>query len=134
MAEELLSLEIATPSGLALQTECESLAAPSSEGEFGVFPGHRPLLATLRAGVVRYVVGGKDLRAAVGPGFVEAGPHKVLLLTDTFALPEDVDVESVRGELSAMAQQANTEALNTIKNRFDEAMGEVKAATDKASS
>ena len=101
MAEELLSLEIATPSGLALQTECESLAAPSSEGEFGVFPGHRPLLATLRAGVVRYVVGGKDLRAAVGPGFVEAGPHKVLLLTDTFALPEDVDVESVRGELSA---------------------------------
>ncbi|HJL18556.1 MAG TPA: ATP synthase F1 subunit epsilon [Sandaracinaceae bacterium LLY-WYZ-13_1] len=100
MAEELLSLEIATPVGLALQTECESIAAPSVEGEFGVFPGHLPLLAALRAGVVKYVVGGKNLLCAVGPGFVEAGPEKVLLLTDSFALPEDVDASAVRGELA----------------------------------
>ncbi|MCZ7679957.1 MAG: hypothetical protein M5U28_14820 [Sandaracinaceae bacterium] len=70
---ELLSLEIATPVGLALSTECESIAAPSVEGEFGVFAGHLPLLAALRAGVIKYRVDGKDLLAAVGPGFVEAG-------------------------------------------------------------
>jgi len=46
-------------------------------------------------------------------------------------------VEKVMGdmrELAEMAQQANTEAFNIIKSRFDEAMGEVKAASDKAGS
>jgi F-type H+-transporting ATPase subunit epsilon len=96
---EVLSLEIATPVGLALSTECESIAAPSVEGEFGVFPGHLPLLAALRAGVLKYRVGGKDLLAAVGPGFVEAGPSKVLLLTDSFVRPEDVDAAKVHEDL-----------------------------------
>jgi F-type H+-transporting ATPase subunit epsilon len=97
---ELLSLEIATPVGLVLQTECESIASPSVDGEFGVFPGHLPLLAALRSGVIRYVADGKDHLAAVGPGFVEAGPERVLLLTDSFALPEDIDADEVRAELA----------------------------------
>ena len=97
---ELLSLEIATPVGLALTTECESMTAPSVAGEFGVFPGHLPLLAALRAGVLTYRVDGKDMLAAVGPGFVEAGPDRVALLTDGFARPEDVDVAKVKAELA----------------------------------
>ena len=99
MSEELLTLEIATPVGLALQTECESVAAPSVAGEFGVFPGHLPLLAALRSGVIEYKVGGATQVAAVGPGFVEAGPDKVQLLTDSFALPEDVDTDAVQAQL-----------------------------------
>ncbi|HHH31182.1 MAG TPA: ATP synthase F1 subunit epsilon [Polyangiaceae bacterium] len=98
--DDLLTLEIATPLGLALQTECSSVAAPSVRGEFGVFPGHLPLLAALRSGVIKYKVGNQDLMAAVGPGFVEAGPERVLLLTDAFALPDDVDVDAVRDELT----------------------------------
>ena len=120
MAEELLSLEIATPVGLALQTECDSIAAPSVEGEFGVFPGHRPLLAALRSGVVKYVVGGKDRLAAVGPGFVEAGPEKVLLLTDSFALPEDVDAEAVRGELSDAEKRLDELETEYVGLEYDE--------------
>lgn len=97
---DLLSLEIATPVGLALTVECESMTAPSVAGEFGVFPGHLPLLAALRAGVLTYRVDGKDRMAAVGPGFVEAGPDRVALLTDCFARPEDVDRDKVHAELA----------------------------------
>lgn len=96
---DLLNLEVATPTGMKLSTTVESVAAPSVEGEFGVLPGHLPLLAALRAGVMKYRVDGKDRCAAVGPGFVEAEPDKVLFLTDAFALPEQVDAASVREEL-----------------------------------
>jgi F-type H+-transporting ATPase subunit epsilon len=108
---DVLSLEVATPVGLALATECESIAAPSMAGEFGVFPGHLPLLAALRSGVLKYRVGGRDLLAAVGPGFVEAGPERVLLLTDSFARPEDVDADQVREEL--VAAEARLAQLET---------------------
>lgn len=117
---EMLSLEIATPVGLALATECESIAAPSVEGEFGVFPGHLPLLAALRAGVLKYRVDGKDMLAAVGPGFVEAGPSKVLLLTDSFARPEEVDVAEVEDELAAAEARLGALESEHVGHDYDE--------------
>src|SRR5688500_16563965 len=98
-SHEMLRLEVATPVGLALRTEANSIEAPSVNGEFGVFPGHRPLLAALKAGLLKYHVEGKDQVAAIGHGFVEAEPDRVLVLTDQFALPKDIDEAAVKREL-----------------------------------
>jgi len=111
---DVVTLEVATPSGLALHTEASSVQAPSVRGEFGVLPGHLPLLAALHCGVLRYTSEGRQHVAAVGPGFVEAGPDKVLLLTDLFALPEDVDEKAVRVEL----EEAET-ALKRFPARYE---------------
>jgi F-type H+-transporting ATPase subunit epsilon len=97
----LLRLEVATPDGLALKTEAEIVTAPSVQGEFGVMPGHLPLLAATRSGVLKYRVGGKDEVAAIGPGFVEALPNKVLLLTDAFVRPANIDRASAEKDLEA---------------------------------
>jgi F-type H+-transporting ATPase subunit epsilon len=97
---QTLHLEVATPTGLKLALETESVQAPSVHGEFGVLPGHLPLLAALRCGLLKYVEGGKAKVAAVGPGFVEAGPDKVLLITDMFAAPESIDVDAARKDLA----------------------------------
>ena len=122
---ELLNLEVATPTGLKLKTEATSVAAPSVRGEFGVLPGHLPLLAALRSGVLEYLTDGKKQYAAIGPGFVEAGPDKVLLLTDLFATPDDIDVDAVKEELIA----AN-EAIKAFGERH-EGPGYAELARDK---
>jgi F0F1-type ATP synthase epsilon subunit len=49
-----LALEIVTPDGLKLTTQVAELTAPSVDGEFGVLPGHRPMLAALKTGIVRF--------------------------------------------------------------------------------
>jgi F-type H+-transporting ATPase subunit epsilon len=96
-----LHLEVATPDGLALQTEAEIVTAQSVEGEFGVLPGHLPLLAATKAGLLKYRVAGKEEVAAVGPGFVEALPDRVLLLTDAFVKPADIDRAAAEKDLAA---------------------------------
>lgn len=96
-----LKLEVATPDGLALKTEAEMVTARSVEGEFGVLPGHLPLLAATRAGLLKYRVGGKEEIAAVGPGFVEALPDRVLLLTDAFLKPASIDRAAAEKDLAA---------------------------------
>jgi len=96
-----LTLEVATPDGLALHTEAEMVTARSVEGEFGVLPGHLPLLAATRAGLLKYRVGGKDEVAAVGPGFVEALPDRVLLLTDAFLAPANINRAEAEKDLAA---------------------------------
>ena len=97
---EALTLEVATPTGLALRTTCESVEAPSVEGQLGLLPNHLPLLAALKSGVLKYRTEGKDHVVAIGPGFIEAEPDRVELLTDLFARPEDIDVEKVKKELA----------------------------------
>ena len=114
MASDVLRLEVVTPSGTALEAEATAVTAPSVKGEFGVLPGHLPLLAALDCGVLEYTAGGKKQLAAIGPGFVEAGPAKVVLLTDMIALPEDIDTAAVGDELKA----AN-EALKAFGERHE---------------
>ena len=111
-SSELLSFEIATPLGLVLRTDAESVAAPSVHGEFGVLAGHLPLLAAVRPGVVKYRVSGREHVAAVGAGFVEAGPSKVLLLCDLYATPADIDPSAVQTEL--LAAEKNLSAHGEI--------------------
>jgi F-type H+-transporting ATPase subunit epsilon len=96
-----LTLDVTTPLGQALSVETDSVQAPSVAGELGVLPGHVPLLAALRPGILTYKQGGQFLKAAVGGGFVEAGASHVRVITEFFQKPEQVDVEDARKDLEA---------------------------------
>lgn len=92
MTESKLHLELATPQGLMLAHDCSYVAAPSVNGELGVLPGHLPVLASLKSGVLHYVAeDGTSHRAAVGPGFVQVECFKVELLTEHFVVAKDID-------------------------------------------
>jgi F-type H+-transporting ATPase subunit epsilon len=93
-------LEIVTPKGRALQAITDEVEAPSQGGEFGVLPGHLPLLAALRTGIVTYRVGQDSKRCAVGVGFVEADGNHVLILSDEFAEREGLDPVVLRKQLA----------------------------------
>jgi F-type H+-transporting ATPase subunit epsilon len=92
----VIRLEVVTPLGAAVRADVDQVEAPSVAGEFGVLPGHLPLLAALKAGVVRYRSAGKTSVLAVGPGFAEAGPDRVTILTDRCMDAGDVNAASIK--------------------------------------
>ncbi|HEX4445577.1 MAG TPA: ATP synthase F1 subunit epsilon [Polyangiaceae bacterium] len=104
MAEQI-QLEIVTPKGRALAVAVDEVTAPSVNGEFGVLPGHLPLLAALRTGIVSYRQGNETTRVAVGKGFAEAGPDKLIILTDEYAEREQLDPVIIRKDLADVQQQ-----------------------------
>jgi F-type H+-transporting ATPase subunit epsilon len=109
---DFIRLEIVTPRGRALAANVDEVTAPSVEGEFGVLPGHLPLLAALRTGIVTYRQGSETKRCAVGTGFAEAGPDKLVVLTTEYAEPERVDPVVVRRELAEVqAELAKIEGI-----------------------
>ena len=99
-AHELLDVSVATPLGHALTAQAESVSAPSVEGELTVLPNHVPLLAALKAGLLKMQTGLKHELAAVGPGFLEVGPQRVLILTEQLVRPADVDVAEAQKDLA----------------------------------
>ena len=100
MAEEAaLWLEIVTPQGIQLKQRVDEVIAPSVNGEFGVLPGHLPMLAALGIGLLHYRIGNKLTDVAVGTGFAEILRNKALIITDRFIEKREVDVLAVRSRL-----------------------------------
>jgi F-type H+-transporting ATPase subunit epsilon len=102
-----IELEIVTPKGRALDVIVDEVTAPGAQGEFGVMPGHLPMLAALRTGIVTYRAQGEHepRRVAVGSGFAEVGPNKLLILTDEYVEREKIDPVIVRKEFAEVQEQ-----------------------------
>jgi F-type H+-transporting ATPase subunit epsilon len=94
-----ITLEVVTKEGVALRESVDELTAPSVDGDFGVLPGHRPLLVALRTGIATYRNGNDEVLFAVGPGFAQISEDKAVLLTDRFCRKSDIDAIAVRQEL-----------------------------------
>jgi F-type H+-transporting ATPase subunit epsilon len=102
---ETLALEIVTPDGIKLSEAVDALTAPGADGEFGVLPRHRPLLAALTAGILTYTKGNVTESVAIGAGFAEVVDDKAVVLTDQFVRKDDIDPVRVRLELKEVDEQ-----------------------------
>jgi F-type H+-transporting ATPase subunit epsilon len=129
MAADKIDLEIVTPKGKALSASVDEVTAPSVEGEFGVLPGHLPVVAALRTGIVTYRQGSESKRVAVGTGFAEAGQNKLLILAEEFAERAQIDPVLVRKELAEV--QAKLEKVLAVMEPTAEMAAERRHLIDR---
>ena len=79
-----LHVEIVTPRRFVWKGEANDVQAPGELGEFGVLPKHIPFLTTLRPGPLKVNTVGEGLKKwNSGTGFAEAGPDRVVILTES---------------------------------------------------
>ena len=100
-----MSLTVVTPGGQAASTVVDEVTAPGVVGEFGVLPGHVPLLAALKAGVLSWRDASGRHILAVDKGYLQVGAHsRVIVLVEKSQKPEQVDVAEAR-ETAAKATE-----------------------------
>ena len=85
-----IQLNIVTPDH-SYSVEVDEVAMPGQEGDFGVLPGHTPLFAGLRTGMMWYRQGTEKHYLAVSVGFVEVLPDRVTVLSQVAERAEDLD-------------------------------------------
>lgn len=92
-----LHVDIVSAETQIFSGKAEMVIAPAVNGELGILPFHAPLLARLKPGMVRIVVGG-DTRESVfvSGGFIEVQPHVVTILADTAQRSRDLDEAAAR--------------------------------------
>ena len=100
-----IRLEVVTPTGMVLSELVDEFTATSVKGEFGVLPGHIPLLSALRIGLLGYRKGAETEACAIGTGFVEVADDVALVLTDRFITKDKIDVVQTRLKLKETDEQ-----------------------------
>jgi F-type H+-transporting ATPase subunit epsilon len=94
--EKYFLLEIVTPYGLVVSSKVEEAYIPGSQGDFGVLPGHAPLLTSLRIGDLHYKQDKEVHFLAINRGFAEVTPGRTTILVDTAEPAEGIDLERAR--------------------------------------
>jgi len=113
MADQV-QFELVSPERLLVSRPVEMVVVPGVEGDFGVLPGHAPLISEVRPGVIAVFEGGKvEERIFVAGGFAEVTAERCTVLAD-----EAVPLSS----LDAATVEANQRALEgTLANLRDRA-------------
>lgn len=103
-----IRVEICAPERAKTDFEATEVICPGEDGIFAVRAGHTPLLTTLAPGVLLVQnLDGEQHFFAVGGGFAEVEPDRVLILADTCEGGDDVD--------AARAQAAEERAADRLR-------------------
>ena len=120
-----VQFELVTPERLLVSTEVDMVVVPGSEGNFGVLPGHAPLISTIRPGTVDLYTGREITeRIFVVAGIAEVTPERCTVLADEAMAPDsldraalDAELQEVEGNLPSLSDQV-ARAQGTERERL----------------
>ncbi len=107
-----MRLQVVSQERKLLDTEVESVTAPTTEGEITILARHIALFTTLDTGELRYVENGVTHELVVSPGFLTMSPqNEVTVMVDSAVLAREISVQK--------AEEAITAAQETMKYSED---------------
>ena len=91
-----LTVRIITPERIVFDGPADSLVATAYDGQFGVLPGHAPLMVVLGIGEFRIRAGDRYEWFAVGEGFLHVLDDVVTVLTPFAESAREISVDEAR--------------------------------------
>jgi F-type H+-transporting ATPase subunit epsilon len=105
-----VQFELVTPERLLLSEMVEMVVVPGTEGNFGVLPGHAPLISSIRPGTIDVYEGQTITRRIfVVSGIAEVTPERCTVLADEALPPDELDRAAIEAELQTV--QGNLPSL-----------------------
>ena len=105
MAKKLI-FELVSPSALLASEEVDMVVVPGEDGDFGVLPGHTPLLSNIRPGTVDIYNGGLVSKSIfVEGGFAEANDKRCTLLATRAQELAEISPEDASARMRAARDQ-----------------------------
>jgi len=122
--------ELVSPERLVFAGDVSQVDVPGEEGDFGVFAGHAPYIATLKPGVLTIYGDGGPQRIVVQGGLAEVGPTGLTVLAEQAVPASEIDGASIaqsikdaeedladaKSEVSRDKARERLEQLNTLKS------------------
>ena len=105
-----VQFELVTPERLLLSEMVEMVVVPGTEGNFGVLPGHAPLISSIRPGTIDVYEGQTVARRIfIVSGIAEVTPERCTVLADEALPPDELDRSAIEAELQTV--QGNLPSL-----------------------
>jgi len=98
-----VQFELVTPEQLLISRDVDMVVVPGTEGNFGVLPGHSPLISTIRPGTIDIYEGNTIVeRIFIVGGLAEVPPERCTVLADEAMPPDSLDRSQLESELQLL--------------------------------
>jgi F-type H+-transporting ATPase subunit epsilon len=115
---DLFNFELVSPERLLSSGQVAMVVVPGVEGDFGVLPGHAPLMSTIRPGAIAiYEADSNTLtrRIFVDGGFAEVSDKGLTILAESAIPVSDIDVAQVSADLASARTASNDKAIARLE-------------------
>lgn len=110
--------ELVSPERILMSVDAEQVELPGGDGDFTVMPGHAPVIATLRSGMIHSRTKDGKKSIFVKSGFVEVLPESVVVLAEHAFVADEVDARFIEAELrsteAALADATDDESRRQL--------------------
>jgi F-type H+-transporting ATPase subunit epsilon len=100
-----INLDIVTPEKLVFSGNVDYVSVPGVDGELGILPHHSPLITMLQPGELRIRKENEEVSLAVGGGYLEVKPDRIIILADIAERDDLIDVQKAE-EAKRRAEEA----------------------------
>ena len=122
MTEGKVDFELVSPERLLVSQPVDMVVVPGGEGDFGVLPGHAPLISTVRPGVIEIYEGTAVTdRIFVAGGFAEVTAERCTVLAELAVRVAEIDAARTEQQLRDardQASQARTDEERGVAERL----------------
>jgi F-type H+-transporting ATPase subunit epsilon len=120
---DTIELELVSPEQLLLSEQVEMIVVPGEEGDFGVLPGHSPIISNIRPGVLSvFKNGAVSQRIFVARGFAEVTAERCTILAEGAEPVEDLDQAVVEEQIQTLREDVANADGDINRARADEAL------------
>jgi len=106
---DTVEFELVSPERLLVSEPVEMVVVPGGDGDFGVLPGHAPLISTVRPGVIAIYEAGKVRQSIfVTGGFAEVTPERCTVLAEEAVSLADADRAEIEARVGAARERHDT--------------------------
>jgi len=117
---DTLELELVSPESLLLTQSVEMVVVPGAEGDFGVLPGHAPMISNIRPGTLAIFEGGSVAqRFFIAGGFAE---QRCTILAEGAVLMDDIDRAALEQELRDLREDVSAAGDDADKSAATESL------------
>lgn len=115
-----VEFELVSPEKLLFSEMVDMVVVPGSEGDFGVLPGHAPLISLVRPGVIDiHDGGGVTRRIFVAGGFAEVNGERCTVLATEALAVDEIDRTATLARLEAARKERAAAESDPARARFD---------------
>jgi F-type H+-transporting ATPase subunit epsilon len=122
-----LHFELVSPARLLFSGDVASVQIPGSEGEMTIMPGHSPVLATLKPGVVVVQKDSGTEKMFVRGGFAEVNAAGLTVLAETAISLADLDQAALSQQIKNAEEDVADAKSDEKRRKASEALDHLKA-------
>lgn len=125
MADKL-HFDLVSPEKRLMTADVDRVTVPGTEGQFGVYADHAPVMSALRPGMVEILDGSETKRIFVRGGFVEVNKEGLTVLAEEAIAEEDLDAAAIAQQVQDAEEDVSDAKDDTARQKAQETLDYLK--------